>query len=754
MLALLSKSLSYHQQRLHNLLRGGRISRSLSVKTDSKDFEMLPKFADVKIDSMKEKILSELETLNKNFKSYELVLSNPVSLGSAWGTKRLEYDYEMVIEELEKIQAPLSFSWGLVGHLMGVKNSLELRSVHDELQPQIIDCFQKIGQSKPLYNALNALRNRASIWRNLSSVQQRIVDQNIKQMKDSGIGLEAEKQILFNNLSSELAELSTKFGNNILDSTKAYKLLITNKIDVDGLPTSALALASQAANQFSDSKTSTPENGPWLLTLDMPSYLPAMQHLKNRDIREKLYKAYVARSSEFAQISVVNDGIITGYETTDKYDNTPIINKILLIKKQLANLLGHQNHAERSLSKKMAKSIDSVMELTNMLHEKAYPAALRELKEVEDFAKSTGFKESNVALWDVPYYSERLREKLYQYSDEEIRPYFRFDVVLQGLFDLSKRLFGVTIKEATAEDNVEVWNEHVKLYKIYDDKNNNEHIASFYVDPFSRPAEKKGGAWMDICLGRSSVLNRKPVAYLICNGSPPVNGISLMSFREVETLYHEWGHTAQHCLTKIDASEAAGINMIEWDAVELPSQMLENWCYDKKTLYGFANHYETGEKLPLEYYNKIKAAKNFQSGMQMIRQLFFSTMDLTLYSSYDPSKGSIYDVQHELAKKYTVIPPLPTDRFLCSFGHIFAGGYSSGYYSYKWAEVMSSDAFSAFEEVGLENESEVVKTGLRFRDTILSLGGSKPAIEVFTLFRGRPPKPDALLEHSGLLSSV
>ena len=323
---------------------------------------------------------------------------------------------------------------------------------------------------------------------------------------------------------------------------------------------------------------------------------------------------------------------------------------------------------------------------------------------------------------------------------------------MNGLFKLAERLFGVVVESADGE--TEVWNESVRFFKIKD-KATNEHIASFFLDPYSRPADKRGGAWMDVCVGKSKVLGTKPVAYLICNGSPPVGEKpSLMTFSEVETLFHEFGHGLQHMLTRIEHADASGINNVEWDAVELPSQFMENWCYDKPTLFGFAKHYLTGETIPVELFEKVKAAKDFHAGMQMLRQCFFGAMDIALHSEYDPDGNtSPFQLQQELATTYSVIPPLQEDRFLCSFGHIFAGGYSAGYYSYKWAEVMSADAFAAFEEAGLDDEKAVMETGRRFRETVLSMGGGKHPSDVFKAFRGRDPSPDALLRHSGLIAS-
>merc|ERR1719353_1697577 len=385
-----------------------------------------------------------------------------------------------------------------------------------------------------------------------------------------------------------------------------------------------------------------------------------------------------------------------------------------------------------------------------MLAAKARPAAFAELEALTTFAKSRGFEGESLSLWDVPFWSERQSEEIFGFEEEELRPYFALPNVLDGLFALNKRLFGIDIVEATTD--APLWHPDVQFFHV-NDESSGEHIASFYLDPYARPENKRGGAWMDVCVGRSSVEGTKPVAYLTCNGSPPVDGKpSLMTFSEVTTLFHETGHGLQHMLTTVPHKPAAGIEGVEWDAVELPSQFMENFCYDEPTLYGMAKHYESGEPMPKELYQKLCEQKTYQAGMGLVRQLFFGALDMALHHRYDPN-GSMtpFEVQHELAQRFTVIPPLPEDRFLCGFGHIFAGGYSAGYYSYKWAEVLSADAYAAFEEVGLENEEAVRAVGRRFRETVLSLGGGTHPSEVFRAFRGRDPSPDALLRHSGLV---
>lgn len=448
----------------------------------------------------------------------------------------MAYDYEGVVEKLEKMQAPLSYSWGVVGHLMGVKNSDELRKAHETMQPAIIDVYQQLGQSEVLFHAFNFLQQEHQVWAALDGTQQRIVEGALKQMKASGVDLEPAKREQFNKLQLELAELSTKFSNNLLDSTKQFKLKLTNPADVEGLPASAKAMAAQNAKAQGDAQA-TPEAGPWVITLDIPSYLPVMQHLRNRDIREQVYRAYISRAS------------------SGDHDNAVLIRRILTLKTELAQLLGYQCFAEKSLNAKMADSVDGVMQLIEMLRAKSYPAAQRDLEEVRAFAKAQGVTEP-LQLWDIPFWSERLREAQYQYSEEELRAYFPLPTVLEGLFQLAHRLFGVEI--VAADGAAQVWHDDVRYFKVLDAQTK-EEIAGFYLDAYSRPAEKRGGAWMDVCLGKSKVLHRKPVAYLTCNGSPPVDGKpSLMTFREVETLFHEFGHGLQHMLTRVEHGDAAG----------------------------------------------------------------------------------------------------------------------------------------------------------------------------------------------------
>ncbi len=634
-----------------------------------------------------------------------------------------------LVEPLTRIEEKLGWSWGIVGHLMGVKNSPELRSAYETVQPQVVQFLSRFSQSQPIYKGFKALRDSGE-WQNLQPAQQRVVEAAIRDAELSGVGLEGDKKERFNNIQLELAELSTKFSNNLLDATKAFKMKLTQPEEIAGLPESLLALAAQTARSEGE-ENSTPQSGPWVITLDFPSYFPFMKYSANRDLREKIYKASISRAA------------------SGELNNNPLIERILELRREQANLLGYETYAEVSLARKMAASVEEVEQLLEELRGVSYEAAKKDLEDIKAFAGTDDLKH-----WDITYWAEKQREAKFNFTAEELRPYFPLPQVLEGLFGLAKRIFGVTI--TSADGAAPVWAEGVRYFDIKDEKG--EVIAHFYLDPYSRPAEKRGGAWMDICIGRAKFGDeiRLPVAYLVCNQTPPVDGKpSLMTFEEVTTLFHEFGHGLQHMLTKVDYPGAAGINNVEWDAVELPSQFMENWCYDRPTLMNMASHYETGETLPEHYYQKLLAARNYMSGSGMLRQLHFSFLDLELHHRYQPGGTETpAQVRNRLAQTTTVMAPLEEDAFLCSFGHIFSGGYAAGYYSYKWAEVLSADAFAAFEEVGLDNEEAVKEVGYRFRDTILGLGGSLHPMEVFREFRGREPDTQPLLRHSGLLQTA
>ena len=647
----------------------------------------------------------------------------------------LEPTWDGLLEPLERLENRLSLAWGAVGHLMGVKNSESLRQAHQAMQSEVIQFWMGLGQSQTIYQGLKALR-ASTAWDQLDAAQQRIVDSSIKDAELSGVGLEGETRARFNAIQQELAQLSTTFSNHLLDATKAFHLDLHEQEDVEGLPPSLLQMAAHAAREAGHEQA-TPEGGPWRITLDFPSFGPFMEHSRRRDLREQVYRAFITRAS---------DG---------ELDNTPLIDRILELRREQASILGYANYAELSLASKMAPDVVSVETLLEQLRQASFDAASRDLDELREFARAQGAAEADdLQHWDLAFWSERLREHRYAISDEELRPYFPLPKVLDGLFALVQRLFDVTIRPA--DGSVPVWHADVRFFRIYNA--NDEEIAAFYLDPYSRPAEKRGGAWMDGCVGRSRLLAppgaamRLPVAYLICNQTPPVAGKpSLMSFTEVKTLFHEFGHGLHHMLTQVDYGLAAGIRNVEWDAVELPSQFMENWCYHRDTLLGMSGHVDTGEPLPEALYQKLLAARNYRSGSAMLRQLYFAFLDMELHARYEPGGDeTVFDAQRRIAAKTTPLMPLPEDRFLCGFGHIFAGGYAAGYYSYKWAEVLSADAFAAFEESGLDDSRSLAQTGRRYRDTVLALGGSRHPMEVFKAFRGREPSTEALLRHSGL----
>ena len=646
--------------------------------------------------------------------------------------EQVQPTWSRVIEPLEAIGRPFEFGWGPVTHLFGVKNSPELREAYETVLGDMVAFSLRARQSQPIYRALKAIRD-GDDWKNLEEAQHRIIEDKLLEAELAGIALEDEQQERFNEISKELSQLSTEFSNHVLDATKAYSLDLTDKSDVEGLPPSLLQLAAQSFNEGKedDQAEATPENGPWRITLAAPSFGPFLEHCRNRDLREKVYRAFITRASQ------------------GELDNAGLISQILSLRGEKAKLLGYQSHADVSLAEKMAPNVAAVEKMFEELCAASWTAAEKDLKDLNTLAAENGITEPLVN-WDVAFWAERLREKRFDYTDEELRPYFSLENVLSGLFGLVNRIFGITVTAADGE--APMWNPDVRFFHIANENGN--RIASFYLDPYSRPENKRGGAWMDECLSRRHVDGQLqlPVAHLVCNATPPVGDKpSLMTFREVETLFHEFGHGLQHMLTTVDYADASGINGVEWDAVELPSQFMENWCYHKPTLIGMTAHFETGESLPDELFEKICAARTYRAGSQMLRQLLFGMTDIELHHRFDTNgQQSVLDVQRGISEKTSVLPLLPEDRSLCAFEHIFSGGYAAGYYSYKWAEVLSADAFSAFEEAGLDDPDAVAQTGRRFRDTVLSLGGGRHPMDIFKDFRGREPSSEALLRHCGL----
>ncbi|EAU71991.1 Oligopeptidase A [Synechococcus sp. BL107] len=687
----------------------------------------LPEFRAITADQVKQDIPVILKQVDEAFTTYERRLEAILNSETA-------LDWSTVMGPLQEFGERLRWSWGVVSHLNGVCNSSELRAAHADQQPEVVRLGNRLGQSQVLHSALTRLQESPVVA--LTPTQSRILRSELLSMQHRGVGLCGDDKAKFNEASERLAALSTQFGNHVLDATQEWTLKLTSRDEVAGLPQRALEALASAAKEAGES-AATADAGPWLLGLDMPRYLPFLTHASNRSVRETAYRAHVGRAS------------------SGEHDNRALIEEILSLRGQQAARLGYAHWADVSLASKMAKDVDAVEGLLEELRVAAFPAAERELDDLKAIARRHGAAEAKeLAPWDLPYWSEKLRQERFDLDQEALRPWFPLPQVLDGLFGLCNRLFNVVIEAADGE--APIWHQDVRYFRVQ--RQDGTPLASFYLDPYSRPASKRGGAWMDECLGRRTNPDGThvlPVAYLICNQTPPVEDTpSLMSFEEVETLFHEFGHGLQHMLTTVDEPEAAGISNVEWDAVELPSQFMENWCLDRATLMGMARHWQTNEPLPEDEFQKLRKSRTFNAGLATLRQVHFALSDLRLHSRWTPELGITPDaLRRDVATTTTVMEPIPEDQFLCAFGHIFAGGYSAGYYSYKWAEVLSADAFAAFEDAGLDNEQKVQSTGALFRDTVLSLGGSRSPSEVFEAFRGRPASTEALIRHSGLVNA-
>ncbi|MEW8348788.1 MAG: M3 family metallopeptidase, partial [Candidatus Thiodiazotropha taylori] len=538
----------------------------------------------------------------------------------------------------------------------------------------------------------------------------------------SGVDLPEDKKQRFKEISQSLSKLTTKFEENLLDATNAWSKLISDPEQLAGLPESAMALAKQTAEQR--------EQQGWLLTLEFPSYFPVMTYADRRELRRELYEAYATRASDCGPHA-------------GKWDNSEVMEQILALRHEQAQLLGYNNYAERSLARKMARTTEEVMSFLTDLAQRSKAQAERELDELTQFA-SENYGIDHLEAWDIGYYSEKLRQHRHAISQEELKPYFPETRVIPGMFAVVERLYGIRIQSV---EGVDTWHPDVRFYEIRDKQN--QLRGQFYLDLYARP-KKRGGAWMDECATRffSESVDQVPVAYLTCNFSPPVaDQPALFTHDEVETLFHEFGHGLHHMLTRIDYPAVAGINGVAWDAVELPSQFMENWCWEQQALELISGHVESGEPIPDELFQRLHGAKNFQSAMQMVRQLEFSIFDFRIHQEYDPDQGGrIYQILDQVREQVSVIKPPSWNRFPHGFSHIFAGGYAAGYYSYKWAEVLSADAFSRFEEQGIFSQ----EAGQAFLQEILEQGGSKDAMELFVAFRGREPQIEPLLRHSGI----
>lgn len=631
------------------------------------------------------------------------------------------YTWENLLEPIEAAQDRLNKAWSPVSHLNGVVNDEQLRQAYNACLDKLSEFATEVGQNQQLYQAYQSIKDSAQ-FSQLHAAQQKVINNALRDFHLSGVDLPAEQQSRYKDISQQLSRLGSQFEENLLDATNAWSKHLTDSAELAGLPDSALAQARQAAEAKG-------LDG-WLINLQFPSYLAVMTYADNRELRIEHYTAFCTRASE--------QGPDAG-----KWDNSEVMEQILALRHEKAQLLGFNNYAEYSLATKMAGSTAEVISFLLELEEKAKDQAKTDFQDLKHFALSIDGID-DLQSYDVSYYSEKLRQHQYQLSQEEVKAYFPITRVLPGLFVIVEKLYGLQIREISEFDT---WHPAVSFYHIHDQQG--QLRGGFYLDLYAR-ANKRGGAWMDDCVGRKKDESgvQTPVAYLVCNFTPPTGDTpALLTHDEVQTLFHEFGHGLHHMLTQVDYIGVSGINGVEWDAVELPSQFMENWCWEKEALKLISRHYQTAEPLPEDLYQKMLATKNFQSGMQIVRQLEFSLFDFRIHLEYTPEQGGrIYDILQQVRQQVAVVKPPAYNRFAHSFSHIFAGGYGAGYYSYKWAEVLSSDAFSLFEEKGIFDRA----TGLSFLHNILEKGGSSNAMELFKNFRGREPKIDALLRHSGI----
>jgi oligopeptidase A len=628
--------------------------------------------------------------------------------------------WDNFVAPMEAIADILIQAWSPVSHMNAVVNTDALRDAYNACLPKLSEFWTELGLNKGLYTLYEKIASSAE-FQTLSGPQQKVIEDNLRDFKLSGIALPEAQQGRYGEIQKRLSELTSKFSENVLDATGGWSKLITDKDELAGLPDSAIAAAAQMAEAKG-------ETG-YLITLDFPSYMPIVTYAQNRELRQEVYTAFCTRASE--------QGPQAG-----QWDNSELMKDILTLRLEKANLLGFANYAEYSLATKMAETPQQVIDFLDDLAEKSKPEAEQDYQALSEFAAEQG-AQLPLQAWDITYYSEKLKEAKYSISQEMLRPYFPFPKVVNGMFSVAQRLFGIDIQEETEFDT---WHKDARLFTV---SRAGEQIAQFYLDPYARE-KKRGGAWMDGCRTRRKLADgaiQLPVAYLVCNFNAPVgNDPALLTHNEVTTLFHEFGHGIHHMLTQIDCADVSGINGVAWDAVELPSQFMENWCYEPEALALISGHYQTGELLPEDLLNKMLAAKNFQSGMMMMRQLEFSLFDFHLHKEFTPGETDVQAVLNRVRDEVAVVQVPEFNRFQHGFTHIFAGGYAAGYYSYKWAEVLSADAFSRFEEEGIFNP----ETGADFLHNILEKGGSQEAMDLFVAFRGRKPTVDALLRHSGI----
>ena len=648
----------------------------------------------------------------------QILADNRAAVARLLETQRENPSWSGLVQALDELGARLGQAWGPVSHLNAVCNSPELRDAYQACLPKLSEYYTELGQNRALFEAYKALAESPQAA-GFDVAQKTILEHALRDFRLSGIDLPAEQQKRYGEIQMRLSELTSKFSNQLLDATQAWTKHITDEARLNGLTDSAKAQMQQAA------KAKNLDG--WLITLEFPSYYAVMTYADDRALREEVYAAYCTRASDQGPNAGQND-------------NGPLMAEILDLRQELARLLGFANYSELSLASKMAESTDQVLSFLRDLAVRSKPFAEQDLAELKAFAAEQGL--NDLQSWDVGYYSEKLRQQRYSISQEEVRAWFPVDKVLSGLFAIVQKLYGIEIREL---QDFDTWHPDVRLFEISE---NGQHVGRFFFDLYAR-ANKRGGAWMDGARDKRRDAKGKliaPVANLVCNFTPPVGGKpALLTHDEVTTLFHEFGHGLHHLLTRVEHAGASGINGVAWDAVELPSQFMENWCWEPEGLALISGHYQSGEPLPRELLDKMLAAKNFQSGLMMLRQLEFSIFDFELHATHGDGR-SVLEVLEAVRDEVAVMRPPRWNRFANGFAHIFAGGYAAGYYSYKWAEVLSADAFSRFEEEGVLNP----ETGRAFRDAILARGGSEPPMQLFVKFRGREPAIDALLRHSGL----
>jgi oligopeptidase A len=634
--------------------------------------------------------------------------------------------WETLIEPLEDMSDRVTRAWGPVSHLFSVTSTSAWRKTYNACLPKVTAYGLELSQNEALYRAYETLA-ASSAYQNFSPARKKVIQDALRDFRLSGIALPEDKKARFKEIALRLSELQAKFEENLLDSIQAWSKPISDEALLAGMTEQGRAAAREKAR--------AKNLDGFLLTLDFPSYDAVISYANNRDLRRELYEAYATRASD--------QGPLAG-----KFDNTPLMDEILALRDEEAKLLGFRNFAEVSLETKMAESPDEVERFLLDLNTRARPRAKTELEELKNFAKQyDGLVD--LQPWDVAYYSEKLKEKKLGFSEDELRPYFPAPQVTAGMFALVERLYGVKIEKTAG---IPTWHPDVTTYTLRDGKGG--EIGLFYLDPYARE-NKRSGAWMDECLVRRRTRSglQRPVAYLTCNFAPPLPGQpALLTHDEALTLFHEFGHGLHHLLTRVEEAAVSGIRGVAWDAVELPSQFMENWCYDRDTLRGFARHWQSGEPLPDTLLEKLQASRTFQSGLATVRQLEFALYDLRLHRDFEPEqKARVLETLAQVRAEVSVFPPPSWNRMPNSFSHIFAGGYAAGYYSYKWAEVLSADAFAAFEESRVSPQL-FESVGHRFRDTVLALGGSREAMEIFVDFRGRKPSIEPLLKQSGLIT--